>query len=74
MALKFDLTHTFNQQDSESALLVNPDHSLESHCPFFAAEYSGGYAIKTPPFEVEEGGTGRGHAPSFCGLVGPVRV
>ena len=33
----------------------------------------GGYAIKTPSFEVEEGGAGRDHH-LVCGLVGPVRV
>ena len=40
---------------------------------FFAAGWRSDYAIKTPSFEVEEEGGGRGYH-LFWDLVGPVRV
>ena len=43
---------------------------FESKCHFFAAGQRGGYAIKGPPFEVEEG-SGGVQAET---LVGPVGV
>ena len=41
---------------------------FETRCHFYSWTQRGGYAIKTPSFDVDERGTGRSHQ-LFCGLV-----